>query len=86
MEQFRHTIKTELKSLEKGSGDRQAKLEELQRIVSDRATTAPKLQNTFNLDDTPVYDIGKSQVTRYNPKSKKDTFYNFDGSRDKYLG
>jgi len=41
----------------------------------------------FSYDsNVPIYDIGKTRVTQFNPKAGKDTFYRFQSERDKRLG
>jgi hypothetical protein len=41
----------------------------------------------FSYDShVPQFDIGRSRVTPFDPRSIKDTFYKFNGSRDKRLG
>ncbi len=41
----------------------------------------------FSYDTSvPQYDIGRTRVTQFNPKSIKDTYYQFDGKRERRLG
>ena len=84
MEQYRHQLKTELKLLSRGQAERDA---ELERMLENRKTSsATTMTSTFSLDNVPLYDIGRTRVTEYDPKSKKDSFYKFKQENDKCLG
>lgn len=37
-------------------------------------------------NQVPRYDIGRTRVTPFDPKSKKDAYYKFDGTQEKRLG
>lgn len=41
----------------------------------------------FSYDSSvPLFDIGRTRVTQFDPKSSKDTFYRFQSEREKRLG
>ena len=43
-------------------------------------TKSPSKTTGFNYDDKcPQYDIGRVKVTPFDPRSKTDSFYKFDG-------
>jgi len=67
----------------------------LTRLLAERATTDSNtlqqsgrrtLSGTLNGKKLHQYDIGRSQVTEFDPKSIKDTFYRFDSEHDKFVG
>lgn len=37
-------------------------------------------------DQVPRYDIGRTRETPFDPRSKKDAYYKFDGTQEKRLG
>lgn len=51
--------------------------------------TAPEsdMDGTFNYSSqVPQFDIGRSRVTEFDPKSSKDTYYKFSNEREKRYG
>ena len=82
-EQSRSTIKKENEVMQKGS----AKLQDtLHKLLEERSKTATFTSTSPYTESVPQYDIGRTRVTPFDPKSLKDTFYKFDGSRDKRFG
>ncbi len=68
-------------------------MKELTRILESRLhdtsseTKSPSKTTGFNYDDNcPQYDIGRTKVTPFDPRSKTDSFYKFDGDTGKRLG
>ena len=65
----------------------QNNLKELTSILEKRLgetsgpeTKSPSKTTGFNYDDKcPQYDIGRVKVTPFDPRSKTDSFYKFDG-------
>ena len=76
-EQYRESMRKELK-LYKSKNQSQ----ELPPI-DDRASTAPA---SFGTRTEMLYDIGRTKVTEFDPKSTKDCFYRTTLEREKRLG
>ncbi len=46
-----------------------------------------EFESTFSYNNRVAqYDIGRARITEFNPKSNKDTYYNFDNERPKRFG
>lgn len=94
-EQYRETIRKESELLSKGS---EALQDELNRIMAERGSstvkTAPSFDKTLSSDSAefsyesqvPQYDIGRTRITSFNPKTIKDNFYQFNTNRSKRFG
>jgi hypothetical protein len=87
-EQYRSTIIRERHLTEKGSVQLQ---DTLQRLLEERAANPlPETTTTageFSYSDTcPQYDIGRTRVTAFDPKSSRDTYYKFSNGREKRFG
>lgn len=85
-EQYRETLRKEMFF---GEGPEVIK-EKLTRLLADRASgDSTMLQDsgrrTFSCT-VRQFDIGRSQVTDFDPKSIKDTYYKFDTEHDKFVG
>jgi hypothetical protein len=46
----------------------------------------PLNSNPTPLTPVPRYDIGRTRETPFDPRSKKDAYYKFDGTQEKRLG
>lgn len=96
-EQFRATIAKESVVMAKSS---EALQQTLSRLMEERAMSKSLNGSTGSLGSStlsgtsdfsyssqvPQYDIGRSRVTPFDPKSIKDTYYRFSGDRPKRLG
>ena len=87
-EQYRAQLLKEQEIMAKTTGNN---LKELTRILEQRLTETEAAKPTkttgFNYDDKgPQYDIGRTKVTPFDPRSKTDSFYKFDGENGKRLG
>jgi hypothetical protein len=57
--------------------------------IIERAEAKHRANRTFceGLTETKhLYDIGRTQVTRYDPKHSRDKFYTFDINKDRRMG
>lgn len=80
-EQYRQSIRKEMSTF---SNTNSLPTDEL-----DRAQTAPPamlLSASGTLRRETLYDIGRSKVTEFDPKSTKDRFYKSSPNRDRQLG
>jgi len=90
-EQYRESIRKEKDIIDKGASHIQDQLAEL---MSKRASESSSMSatnttdaNGFSYDEkVPQYDIGRTRVTPFDPKSKGDTFYKFSHERGKRMG
>lgn len=91
-EQFRATIAKESAITAKSSQSLQATLS---KLMEERAKTTQSFvetggatgSSTFSYSSAvPQYDIGRSRVTPFDPRSIKDTYYKFSGERPKRFG
>jgi len=94
-EQYRATISKESLITSKASGNLQATLT---KLLEERAKTTQSFggagesgglsgSSTFSYSSAvPQYDIGRSRVTPFDPRSIKDTYYKFSGDREKRFG
>ena len=92
-EQYRATIAKESLTTAKGSEALQATLT---KLLEERAKTTQSIgtdsaglsgTSTFSYSSAvPQYDIGRSRVTPFDPRSIKDTFYKYSGDRPKRFG
>ena len=96
-EQYRATMRKEAFITEKANENN---LDELSKILQDRLeNTLPVAANTVTntntiihspgfsySDQVPRYDIGRTRETPFDPRSKKDAYYKFDGTQPKRLG
>jgi len=99
-DEFSNSVRTEqyraqlVKELQVNEKDAPRLLAELNRLKADRdgepdMTLTKKRGHPLN--DTyssfvPQYDIGRTRVTEFDPKSIKDTYYKFDTNLDKRYG
>lgn len=90
-EQYRETLRKEKAHAE----NPEIVKEKLTKLLAERAfqdsTTLQSsgrrtLSGTVNGKKLHQYDIGRSQVTAFDPKSIKDTFYRFESEHDKFFG
>lgn len=81
-EQYRTTIKKENDMVARGSEKLQ---DTLQDILARRTSTAPEATSKYAID-VPKFDIGRTRVTPFDPKSTKDTYYKFDSTQEKRFG
>jgi hypothetical protein len=87
-EQYRETLRKE-KLLAENPEELQEKLDKMmaERASIDAQTRELESRRTFsNTKNVHQYDIGRSQVTQFDPRATKDTFYKFDPNQDKFLG
>lgn len=90
-EQYRETLRKEQDVCNLNSEKLQ---EELDMLMATRVQTAPTFNKTVSSDSSEfsydshvaLYDIGRTRVTPFNPKSIKDSFYRFSSDRQKRLG
>lgn len=90
-EQYRETLKKEAFLAATRSGNVQ---EELEALLASRTHTSPVFNTTAASDSSdfsydshvPLFDIGRSRITPFDARSIKDTFYKFNGNRDKRFG
>eukprot|EP01038_Epipyxis_sp_PR26KG_P008343 gene8343-11287_t len=89
-EQYRETLRKEKELLAQNS---EKIKEDLTRLLAQRAMSITK--DTLALSQSsgfsysqkvPQYDIGRTRVTEFDPKSTKDHFYKFDDERPKRFG
>ncbi len=80
-EQYRQAIKAESKH-DKTPEELAEELEELKKAS---ALAAPKEKSKY-ADPVFSFDIGRTRINEYDPKSKIDTFYKFDDSSGKFFG
>jgi len=91
-EQYREGIKKEKFMMLQHSGEVKEKLTALlaertmrEQELGDR--TRGDFESTFSYNNRVAqYDIGRERITAFNPKSNKDTYYNFDNERPKRFG
>lgn len=80
-EQYRQSIRKEMQTF--------ANTKEIPDDELDRAQTAPPamlLSASGTLRRETLYDIGRTKVTEFDPKSTKDRFYKSSPNRDRRLG
>jgi hypothetical protein len=88
-EQYRATIKRE-----KGNSDRTADQlqDSLRALIEERAANGAPESTTqsgggFSYSDTCMqYDIGRTRVTEFDPKSNRDKYYKFSNERERRYG
>lgn len=99
-DEFSNSVRTEqyraqlIKEMSVNEKNAPKMFEELERLKLERASTAPlsfSKTKGFPLNSTyssfvPQFDIGRTRVTPFDPKSIKDTYYKFDTNLDKRLG
>eukprot|EP00596_Hydrurales_sp_CCMP1899_P010754 CAMPEP_0119033296 /NCGR_PEP_ID=MMETSP1177-20130426/332_1 /TAXON_ID=2985 /ORGANISM="Ochromonas sp, Strain CCMP1899" /LENGTH=140 /DNA_ID=CAMNT_0006989927 /DNA_START=391 /DNA_END=813 /DNA_ORIENTATION=+ len=69
-------------------------MDEAGATASNSGTHASTYNNTAMVhtagfsysDQVPRYDIGRTRETPFDPRSKKDAYYKFDGTQEKRLG
>lgn len=76
-EQYREGMRKEIALMKKNSNQVSA------FEASARAQSAPPLSSTHR--DT-LFDIGRTKVTEFDPKSTRDMYYKFNKDSDKKLG
>jgi hypothetical protein len=90
-EQYRESIRKENEMLNAQKDKMQARLTQLlaTRAISSANETAQDgpMGSTFNYSSQVAqYDIGRTRVTPFDPKSIKDTYYTFSNDRPKRYG
>jgi hypothetical protein len=63
--------------------------EDLTRLLAQRTITESRASTTNGFSysqKVSQYDIGRTRITPFDPKSSKDRFYQFDSDRDKRFG
>ncbi len=71
--------------------------DELSKIMAERGTSngpTTTWDRTINSDSpqfsyesqVPQFDIGRTRITPFNPKTSKDNYYQFNTNRDKRFG
>lgn len=77
-EQYRQGIRKEMSILKAPS----------EPVCIERSNTAPPmlLSESGTLRRETLYDIGRTKVTEFNPRSSRDRFYNSNSSKEKKLG
>lgn len=78
--QFRESLKKELRHLPKPSEEMFRETEKM-----TRAMTAPSSDYPYRLTVTN-FDIGRNQVTEFNPKATRDRYYKMATNREKCTG
>lgn len=84
-EQYRETLKKEKRLM----GETPEVLKDkLTKLLAERiATRGPATEdNTGYNEKLHQYDIGRSRVTEFDPKSIKDSYYKFQDDREKRFG
>lgn len=99
-DEFSNSVRTEqyraqlIKEMQVSEKDAPRLLEELNKLKTERLMTADSVltkRRGCPLNETyssfvPQYDIGRTRVTPFDPKSIKDTYYKFDTNLDKRYG
>lgn len=91
-EQYRESIRKENELLNLHKDKVQARLTQLlaTRAMNTMSDTTPQdgpFGNTFNYSSqVKQYDIGRTRITPFDPKSTKDTYYTFSDDRPKRYG
>ena len=99
-DEFSNSVRTEqyraqlIKEMQVNEKNAPQFLKELDRLKQERANSAPLSMtktrghplNTSYSSFVPQYDIGRTRVTPFDPKSIKDTYYKFDTNYDKRCG
>ena len=70
----------------KTANDSIASHESSMRSPGSTGTLSPSRTGFSYSDSVPQYDIGRTRVTPFDPKSKSDTFYKFEDIQAKRLG
>ncbi|RYG68299.1 hypothetical protein EON64_05480 [archaeon] len=87
-EQYRETLRKEKEMAESP----EVVKEKLTKLLAERATmdfaTQTRYTNTLSGGPKRIrqYDIGRTQVTDFNPKATRDKFYRFDEEHGRYFG
>jgi hypothetical protein len=83
-EQQKTTIMKERKVMERTSGDLP---ERLTQLLAERQKYQTAIMNESEYSKSvPLYDIGRTRVTAFDPKLIKDTYYKFNHNHDKRRG
>lgn len=92
-EQYRETLRKE-KSLNAESSE--VLQMKLTKMLDERNTLRESLRKSGALDDMSLtskysqkvhtYDIGRTRVTEFDPRSTKDQYYHFDGTHGRFVG
>ena len=85
-QQYREGIKKEQYVIMQAAGKIADRLKELTEERDRRASTAPAQGGFDYASRVPQYDIGRSRVTEFDPKSVKDTYYKFSDEHGKRYG
>jgi hypothetical protein len=92
-EQYRETLRKEKLLNAESSDVLQMKLT---KMLEDRETMRESMRRSGASDDMSLtskysqkihqYDIGRSRVTEFDPRSTKDTYYRFEDTRGRFVG
>ena len=84
-EQYRESIRKEKYIIDQGAAAIQEKIKQLQL---QRGTADVLMADTeiSRYEKVPQFDIGRTRVTEFDPRSRKDTFYKFDDKAGKKCG
>jgi hypothetical protein len=91
-EQYRETLR---KEIARSTKDSKKIEEELQQLIasasknpeSEQDNGASNDSSSFSYNTTvPLYDIGRTRVTQFDPRASRDSFYRFKSDREKRLG
>lgn len=89
-EQYRESIRKEINLLNSNKDQFEAKLNKLlstRTSSSNGESTRPFTTGSFNYSQTGAqYDIGRTRVTPFDPKSSKDSYYKFKDDTPKRFG
>ncbi len=84
-QQYRESIEKELLIQQGVAGKNEERLKQL--LAERKGFDAPIPEGARNYaESVPQFDIGRSRVTEFDPKSIKDTYYKFDNDHGKRLG
>jgi len=78
--QFREALKKEIQNLPQPSEEMMRETENLSRALTAPASNFPFRCTVSN------FDIGRNQVTDFNPKATRDRYYKMATNRDKHTG
>jgi len=85
-EQYRECIKKENQSSAKSSVQATVGEEQLEILKESMKCTTPSTEEFPYHTTVSQYDIGRNQVTEFDPKSTRDRYYRFATNREKYFG
>lgn len=97
-EQYRETLRKEMAKTGKKSKELEEEIERMRKEIDEEYNHEMSRYKEGNLNATndsvnfsydssvPLFDIGRTRVTQFDPKASKDTFYRFQSEREKRLG